>query len=420
SRGLGFLYKRLAVGGGARVARAGGYFAYIGENSVKVVDNYTVDITPVRPNMRLVECLTHPLFGMVAPGSDPGKAPVCTGPFKFVSYEKGVRLVVERNPNYWGTPARLERITFKFIPDNATKIMALQAGEVDMITTVPKESVARLKSDKGTQILTSSPGAYTAIYFTINGKKPFDLLSDRKLRLALAVAVDRDSIINKIWEGNAEVNQTVIPPVLLGSEKTKIQGFVFEPDRAKKMLEEAGWKEGPDGIRIKDGQKLSLTLVSGFPSAEIHKPLPEVIQSQLRDVGVNVKIVEAGDTGVYYDLLKEGKGDMWLETGSQNIPDPTFLPEMIFHSKGSYSEEYHAIFAPGGEFERLIDEARSTPDPAEAVRLTAEAMHVLIDDDVAVMPIAANYNIFAFKEKVKGIEPHPSRLNTSWTGIFIK
>lgn len=403
-----------------RVARTGGSFINVDENSVKIIDDYTVDITPAKPNMRLVEGLTHPSFGIIVPGSDPGKAPVGTGPFKFVSYEKGEQLVVERNPGYWGSPVKLEKITFKFIPDNATRIMALQAGEVDMITKVPRESVARLKAETGIQVSKSPPGSYSAIYLSINGKKPYDLLSDPKLRLALALAIDHDSIVNNIWEGNAEVNQTVIPPNVLGSEKTKVKGFSFDPDQAAKLLEEAGWKKGPDGIRVKDGQKLTLTLVSGFPSAEVHKPLPEVIQSQLQDVGVNLKIVETSDTGVYEDMLKEGKGDMWLEAGSQNTADPTFLPELLFHSKGLYSTLFNAPFAPGGEFDRLIDEARSTPDPNAAVQLTAEAMHVLIDDETVVIPIASIYNIFAAKDNVQGFEPHPSGVNTSWAGIFIK
>lgn len=111
---------------------------------------------------------------------------------------------------------------------------------------------------------------------------------------------------------------------------------------------------------------------------------------------------------------------MWLEAGSQNTADPTFLPELLFHSKGLYSTLFNAPFAPGGEFDRLIDEARLTPDPAEAVRLTAKAMHVLIDDKVAVIPIASIYNIFAARDKIQGFEPHPSWVNTSWTGIFIK
>lgn len=403
-----------------RVARTGGSTINVGEDSVKIIDDYTVDITPTKANMRLVEGLTHPQLGIKAPGSDPGKQPVGTGPYKFVSYKKAEEIVVERNSNYWGDPVKLEKVTFKFIPDSSARVMALQAGEIDVVDKAPRESAGQLKSTSGLKVKTSSPGSYSALYLAIKGKKPYDLLTDRNLRLALALSIDREGIANEIWEGNAEVNQTVIPANVLGSEKDKVQGFSFEPDKAEKLLDEAGYKKGPDGIREKDGRKLELTLVSGFPSAEVHKPLPEVIKSQLREVGIDIKIIEVADTGIYEEELKQGKGDLWLEAGSQNNADPTFIPELLFHSQGAYSLYYSAPFNPGSKFDSLIDDARSEPDRQKAVKLASEAMHVLIDEEVAVVPIAAIYNIFAMKEEVQGLEPHPSRINTSWAGIYIE
>ncbi|NLC40066.1 MAG: ABC transporter substrate-binding protein [Clostridiaceae bacterium] len=403
-----------------RYARAGGSMINIGEDSVKIIDDYTIDITPTKVNMRLVEGLAHPQLGIIAPDSDPGRKPVGTGPFKFVSYQKDEYIIVERNPNYWGEPAKLEKITFKFIPDSAARVMALQAGEVDVIEKVPRESAGQLESTSGLKVMRSSPGSYSACYLSMNGKKPYDLLSSLSIRQALALSIDRESIVNEIWEGNAEVNQTVIPANVLGSERDRIQGFSYDPDKANKLLDEAGWKKGQDGIRKKNGRKLELTLVSGFPSAESHKPLPEIIKSQLLEVGIGINIVEVNDTGIYEEELKQGEGDIWLEAGSQNTADPTFLPELLFHSQGAYSLYYSAPFIPGAEFDSLIDEARSEPDRQKAIELAAEAMHVLIDEEVAVVPIAAIYNIFAMKDEVQGFEPHPSRINTNLAGIYIE
>ena len=92
----------------------------------------------------------------------------------------------------------------------------------------------------------------------------------------------------------------------------------------------------------------------------------------------------------------------------------------LFHSQGAYSLNYSAPFNPGSKFDSLIDDARSEPDRQKAIKLASEAMHVLIDEEVAVVPIAAIYNIFAMKEEVQGLEPHPSRINISWAGIYIK
>ncbi|MBV1770733.1 MAG: ABC transporter substrate-binding protein, partial [Candidatus Desulforudis sp.] len=163
-----------------------------------------------------------------------------------------------------------------------------------------------------------------------------------------------------------------------------------------------------------------LTLVSGFPSASVLKPLPEVLQQQLRDVGIGIQIMEVADDGLYYDRLKKGEGDLWLERGNQNNGDPTFLPELLFHSRGYQGSTYDKPFWPGEKFDRLVDEARSSPDIREAARLMAEAMHVLIDEESTVVPIAALYNVYAAREKVEGLNPHPADINTRWDAVYIR
>jgi len=160
--------------------------------------------------------------------------------------------------------------------------------------------------------------------------------------------------------------------------------------------------------------------VSGFPSASVLKPLPEILQQQLEKIGIAVKVVEVADTGLYSERLKKGEGDLWLERGSQNNGDPTFLPQLLFHSKGYYEENYNKAFWPGEKFDRLIEEARNTPDIQKAARLTAEAMHVLIDEETTAVPIASLYTLYAAKEKVKGLTPHPSNINTRWDTVYIE
>nr|MBA3969690.1 ABC transporter substrate-binding protein [Gemmatimonadota bacterium] len=107
-----------------RAARTGIGHSFLSEESVRIVDDTTVDIRPARPNLRLVEQLVHSSYSMVAPGSDPAVHPVCTGPFRFVEYLRANRLTVERNDQYWGEKARLRKLTFRFIPDENTRALA--------------------------------------------------------------------------------------------------------------------------------------------------------------------------------------------------------------------------------------------------------------------------------------------------------
>ena len=141
----------------------------VGPDSVKKVDEFTVDITSTKPNLRMPEQLTHPTYGIIAPGSDPATKPVGSGPFKFTEYVKGQRLVVDRNPDYWGPKAQLQRITFRFMPDNNTRALALRAGEVDLAYDVPREAAKDLATTPGAKIVTSPVGAYEALYVNMHG-----------------------------------------------------------------------------------------------------------------------------------------------------------------------------------------------------------------------------------------------------------
>jgi peptide/nickel transport system substrate-binding protein len=400
-----------------RIARTGGGTIQVGEDSVKIVDDYTVDITPTKTNMRLVQQLVHTQFSIIAPGTDPGDKPVGTGPFVFEEYKPEESISVVRNPGYWGEEAKLERITFKFIPDRETRVMALEAGDVDVIIRVPMESVDRIRNTSGLKVLFSDVGAYTSISANISGEES-DILTDRQVRLAIAHALDRDAIVEHVWAKNAATNQTIIPPSVLGEYKSLVQGFTYDTEKAQALLEEAGWEMGSDGVRVKDGQRLSLVFISGFPSAEVHRPVPEIVQAQLAEIGIEVEIVEIADTGSYHDLLKEGKGDLWIETGNQNNADPTFLPYLLHHTDGYYSSALGYRFTVGEEFDELMDNARATSDIEECKRFTAEALQVLIDQEAVAIPIASHYQIWAAKDNVEGFVAYPSRVNQyNWNEV---
>jgi peptide/nickel transport system substrate-binding protein len=270
------------------------------------------------------EQLTHPTYGVIAPGSDPATKPVGTGPFRFVEYVKGQRLVVERNPDYWGQKAQVQRITFRFLPDDNSRVLALRAGEIDLAADVPREAARDLASAPGIKVITSGVGSYEALYVNIHGDPPYDLGQERAVRQAVALGVDRQTIVQSVWQGNAEVSQTLVPAAVLGSYASQVQGQVFDPAAARRALDEAGWQVGGDGIRSRNGRQLHLTLVAGFPSAEVHRPMPEALQAQLKAVGIDLAIVTTPDNATYTARLKSGEGDLWAEIGSQNQADPCF------------------------------------------------------------------------------------------------
>ena len=404
-----------------RVARTGGGTLGVGEDSVQIVDDHTVDITPKRPNLRLVQQLVHPSWSIVAPGTEPATRTVGTGPFKLVEYVRGDHLTVERFEDYWGEKPKLNRLTFRFIPDPNTRLLSLQAGDVQVVAGMPREAARDLAQHPGTTVVTSQVGAYEALYVNIHGQPPYDLGQDKAIRQALAYAIDKASIVQNVWQGNAEPSQTMVPASILGESAGLIAGTPYDPARARQILDMAGWKPESDGVRVKDGRRLSLTMVVGFPNPDIHKPMPEFVQAQLKEVGIELKIVQTPDTPAYEARLKSGEGDLWAEAGSQNDGNPCFLPDLLFYSKGPAGEpsDYGRLFAPGPRFDQFIDACRSAIQTEDVQKNAAEAVRVLIDDEFVVIPLAGTYGIWGLSDRVQGFVPHPSGLNQRWEAVWL-
>ncbi len=396
--------------------------AYIGIDKkavVKTVNRYTVDITPSFPNRRLIEQLVHPENSIVAPGSTP-RHPIGTGPFKFVSYQRNRQIVVERWNGYWGAKPKLQRLTFKFVPDANARALALESGAVGAAFDIPRESAASVATHRGLRIARSPVGAYEALYFDIRGASGYDLGQDPAIRQAVALGIDRRVIVKDVWRGNATVIQTMIPPSILGPYERLIHGFSYNQSQAEQILDQDGWKVGGDGIRVKNGRRLSLTLVVGFPNADIHGTMPDAVQAMLRQIGVDLKVVKAPDENTYSNTLSAGQGDLFAEVGNQNDANPCFLPDLLFYFKGTSHGDYGYRFGPGGAFDQVIEsKCRSGVSDAVAKQGAAEAMRILVDQQKIVIPIAGVFRIYGLSTKVHGFQANPSQTNQGWSTVWL-
>lgn len=387
-------------------------------NSAKVVDEHTVDITTEEPNQRLVEQLVHPSNGMLAPGTyagagtKPEDTPTGTGPFQFVNYDQPKELVVKRFEGYWDAKPTVQKITFRFIPDDNSRVLALRAGEVDAIYDVPREQATQLEQAEGVNIVRSRVGAYDALLLNSHGERPYDILQDLQVRQALTHAIDKQTIVDNVWKGNAEVMNTVIPAPVLGQYADLVKGYPYDPNRAGQLLDEAGWTLGSDGIRTKDGRSLKLTLVVTRP--ELQRPMPELVKAQLKKVGIDLQIDVPGDSNVYFDRLEAGKGDMFAEVGNQNDANPIFLGAIFTGVQPGGFSSYGEAFGPEGRYDKIFQKAFRTPDTEKVRRMAAEAMHIAVDQYVAGIPIAGIYRIWGLSDRVQGFQPHPSAVNQSW------
>ena len=399
-------------------------FAFLGPDSTKVIDERTIEVTPTERNLRLVEQLTHPTYSIMKPGSDPlndVESMVCSGPFQVSEYAPAEQLVVERNENYWGEPAELDDITFRFIPDDTTRTLALQNGEVDLIAGVPRGVLSSLEGMPGIKIETAPVGQVLLAYVARRDAEGNErILADPALRRAVAHAIDQEAYVEGVLGGNGEVVETVAPPAVLGEHADMVEGIPHDLEAAASLLEEAGWMPGPDGIRVKDGQPLELDMVfsPGAGGTGIDLTTLEWVQAQLAEVGIRGNILQL-DAGAYREALDTGAYDLDFSGPNQNDANPAFLLSLRWYSKATGANAQIISPGPDTEFERIIDESQESTDPEELQRLAAEAMHELVDNEVGVVPLAGVGRIYAMKDSVQGFEAHPSGTNQRWSTVFL-
>ena len=397
----------------------------IDQNSVTAIDDYTVEIKPTTRNLQLPGQLSHPIFGIRAPGSDPFRGEhIGTGPFKFVEYVEDDHITVESNPDHWGTVQQVDRIEFRFILDPDARVSALQAGEVDIIYSVPLESAQPLSDVSDIRVLPSRVGAYQGLSVLLTGEDPYDLPQDVFLREAIGYAIDRQVIINAVFGGFAATSQTLIPAGVLGSFADRVKGYTYDPEQAAALLEEAGWRDTDgDGIREKDGRELRLELISGFPNALVHRQTPEMIQAQFREVGIDLRISTAPDVPTYEQRLIDRQGDLWLEIGNQRTTSPCFLPGYLYFGRDENPNIWQIAFAPGPAgwpaFDDEMDGCNGASNPTQAAMHAANAMHILIDEARAVIPLVGLYNIWFTDDRVQSFTPHPVTVMARWDQVSI-
>jgi peptide/nickel transport system substrate-binding protein len=237
---------------------------YVKGKTVVKVDDHTVHIKtaepyPLMPNDVSQVFIISKKHGSGAKTSDynSGKAAIGTGPFRFGEYAPGNRIVVQRNKLYWGKQPAWERVVFRPIKSDPSRVAALLAGDVDIIDEVPSTDMERLKKDDRVSI--SQVVSNRVIYLHLDhfrDDSPFvkgkdgsaikNPLRDRRVRVAISKAIDRNSIVSNVMEGLAIKAGQLLPDGFFGVS-TKLKPMDFDPNGAKKLLAEAGV---PNGFRM--------------------------------------------------------------------------------------------------------------------------------------------------------------------------
>jgi len=323
--------------------------------SVDVVDPQTVKITLSKPNGNMLFNLAWGDAVIVAPESAANNAtnPIGTGAFMFKDWVQGDRVELEKYPEYWGEPAKLDKVTFKFISDPNAAFAAVMAGDVDTFMPFPApENLPQFDADPRFRVITGSTEGET-ILSTNNKMPPFD---NPKVREAMAHAIDRQAIIDGAMFGYGTPIGTHFAPHhpayidLTGQSN-------YDPEKAKALLAEAGF---PDGF--------STTLK--LPPPSYARRGGEIIASQLRDVGIQTEISNL-------------EWAQWLE---QVFRGKDFGLTIVSHTEpldiGIYARpDYYFQYDDAG-FQKIMADLNNATDPAERDKLLKAAQQKIADDYV--------------------------------------
>ena len=250
--------------------------------AVEVLSDERVAFLLKEPRASFLAVLTAGAASIVSPtavmkwGPDYPSHPVGTGPLKFVSWDRGQRVVLEKNSEYWKYAVKVDRVIYRPIVEDQARLTELLTGSLDMIVGVPPDFVAELeKNDKVT--LLKQVGAHVWYLGINNQKKPFD---DKRVRQALNYAVNKEAIVRDVLKGTGAVSRGPVLPGTWAADAT-LKAFPYDPAKAKKLLAEAGYPNG-----------FATTIWVPESGSGMQSPVPmvTVMQSNLRAVGINANL----------------------------------------------------------------------------------------------------------------------------------
>jgi peptide/nickel transport system substrate-binding protein len=364
---------------------------------VAIVDPETIAISTIRTDPVLLHALANiqivPSEQATATTDsfNTGQSVVGTGPYKFVSYKAGDRLVLERNGSYWGSPGKWDRVTFRFIPDDAARVAALLGGDVDLIDFVPPRLAERIRSAPNTSLTTgTSDRTIYLIMDTERDSSPFirdasgqrmatNPLKDKRVREALTLAVDRDLLSRRVMEGAATPSSQPTAPGF-GGYNDALKAPPYDPDRTKKLLAEAGYPQGfgltihCTNDRYVNDEKVCQALGQMFARAGLKMAVETLPRAVFFPRATN----HTSDDRFSFLLLSWGNSS----TGDAGVVSNVLHSLDKARGLGSWNLGHYSNPA----VDKVIDQALSTMDLQQRYQGQAEAMRLAMED-CALIPL---------------------------------
>ncbi|MGA8752314.1 peptide-binding protein [Candidatus Deferrimicrobium sp.] len=339
------------------------------------------------------------------------KKPVGTGPYRFVEWKTGEKVVFDASPDYFEGKPYISRVITRVIPDQATMFLELKSGGVDIMTLTPPQYVRQTETAEFKKSFNKYK--YTASGYTYLGFRlshPF--FRDKRVRQAIAHAADKKALIDGVLLG---LGQEATGPYKPGTwaYNPNVRKYPHDPVRAKALLAEAGWKE-KDGVLVKDGQPFEFTVLTNAGN-DARAKTAAILQQNLAEVGIRMKIRTVEWAAFINEFIDKRKFDAVI-LGWNITPDPDQFD--IWHSSKTGPKELNHVGFANPEVDRLLDEGRSTFDLEKRKKAYFRIQEILAEEQPYVflyvpeaLPVVSN--------RFRGIVPAPAGITYNFIKWYV-
>ena len=326
-----------------------------------------------------------------------------TGPYCWSSWTPRQELVLTRHPNYrWGPPIyqnpspQVERVVWRVIPEANTRLAAIQTGQADVTQYIPYVALNQPRAVP-TVRMSQQPNYFWDHFMGFKVDKP--VVNDPAVRRAINLAVNRPAIVQATWFGAAQPADAYLNPNVTGFDPEAARMVPqFNPDEARRVLDEAGWRAGPDGVRVKNGERASF-LVYGLQTAEARRYL-EAIQADLRRIGIDMR-VQLWDATVGWGRLATQEFDAFVMSYPYISATDGFA--LYFDSRNRPTPNRMNWADP--RTDELLTRAKTALNEADRLAAIQEAQRVIASNYVW-LPIARESLWVAASQRVEGARAH--------------
>lgn len=360
---------------------------------VVVVDPYTVHIVLHEPFAPILAHLAHPSNAIVNQRSveEAGDGfgslvAIGTGPFVFEDWVSGSHVTLSRNENYWGEPAKVETLVIRGIPENTVRAIELETGGVDIAYNIDPTDELRLATEPGVVLDKSQTLSTSYIGFNVQ-KAPFD---DVRVRQAINYALDVEAVVDYIYTGQAAPAGGPLAPLVWGA--LDVEGYEFNPEKAKALLAEAGY---PDGFK-------TTIWTNDNP---LRMQIAEMFQADLAEIGVDVEVLVV-PWATYLEDTAAGKHDMFVLGWVTVTADPDYGLYSLFHSS-QFGDPGNRSFYANERVDELLDLGRTEGDPEKRAAIYAEAQELIVDEAPWAFLIAT-MEVNGMRDNIEGFVAHPA------------